>query len=206
MISNVLKPPYRAATLDDTPAMAELVNIAGEGLPHYLWANMADEKISPWDIGQQRARRESGAFSYRNTVIHEVGSRVVAALIGYPLPVEPQVDRFDDLPQMFVPLQQLEDLVPATWYINALATYSEHRGKGYGTELLSIAGQLAAQQACRGLSLIVSDANSGALRLYERLGFEAIDSRPMLKDSWENPGKHWVLLARMRRVGEQATT
>ena len=39
------------------------------------------------------------------------------------------------MPPMFVPLQELEDRVPGTWYVNVLATLEEHRGKGYGKEV-----------------------------------------------------------------------
>ena len=174
--------------------MAELVNIAGEGMPLYLWTEMAGAGESPWSIGQQRARRESGGFSYRNTVLREDSGSAVSALIGYPLPDAPEPTNYRELPAMFVPLQQLEDLVPGTWYVNVLATYPDYRGKGYGAGLLSIAEQLAADTSRTGLSIIVSDANTGARRLYERQGYAEIASRPMVKESWQNPGENWVLL------------
>lgn len=189
-----VRAPYRLATSDDALAMAELVNIAGEGMPLYLWSNMAGEGISPWEVGEQRAQRESGGFSFRNTVLHEVDGRVVAGLIGYPLEKEPEPTDYDELPPMFVPLQQLEDLVPGTWYVNVLAAYPEHRGKGYGTGLLAVAEELARQHNCTGLSLIVSDANTNARRLYTRTGYEELASRPMVKEAWDNPGENWVLL------------
>lgn len=174
--------------------MAELVNIAGEGMPLYLWTGMADEGESPWQIGRQRAQRESGGFSYRNTVVQEVGDNVVAALIGYRLADVPEPIDYSELPAMFVPMQQLEDLVPGTWYINVLAAFPEHRGKGYGTGLLDIAEKIAAQEGCKGLSLIVSDGNPRARKLYTRSGYQEIASRPMVKDAWENAGKNWILL------------
>jgi len=179
---------------DDALAMAELVNIAGEGLPFYLWTAMAEPGVSPWDIGQQRATRDSGSFSYRNTVVRQGDDGVVCALIGYPLADEPEPVNYDDMPGMFVPLQELEDLVPGTWYVNVLATYPEYRGRGYGSELLSIAEQLAVDAGKSGMSIIVSDANAGAQRLYERQGYLELATRPMIKDSWDNAGENWVLL------------
>jgi ribosomal protein S18 acetylase RimI-like enzyme len=97
---------------------------------------------------------------------------------------------------MFVPLQQLEDLVPGTWYINVLAAFPEHRGKGYGTGLLTVAERIAAQEKCTGLSLIVSDGNPRARQLYTRSGYREIASRPMVKDAWENAGNNWILLGK----------
>lgn len=191
-----ISPPYRRATPEDAVAMAELVNIAGEGLPLYLWTGMAESGESPWDIGQRRARRDSGSFSYRNTVVRQDNDKVVSALIGYPLPDTPEPINYDDMPKMFVPMQELENLVPGTWYVNVLATYPEFRGKGFGSDLLSIAARLAADTGRSGLSIIVSDANTGARRLYERSGYEELAARPMVKESWENAGENWVLLAR----------
>ncbi|MDH5619893.1 MAG: GNAT family N-acetyltransferase [Gammaproteobacteria bacterium] len=194
MTTEILSSPYRAATPRDAEAMAELVNIAGEGLPLHLWTKMAGEGESPWEVGRQRAQRKSGGFSYCNTIVHEEDNSVVAALIGYPLPDAPEPVDYRELPEMFVPLQQLEDLVPGTWYINVLAAYPKHRGKGYGTGLLTVAEEIAAQEGCRGLSLIVSDGNPRARQLYMRSGYQEITSRTMVKGSWENAGENWVLL------------
>ncbi len=191
-----LKPPHRWATVDDADPMTELVNFAGEGMPVYLWTRMAADGQSPWDIGRERARRDSGGFSYRNTVVREDNGKVAACLIGYPLADEPEPVDYNELPAMFRPLQELEDLAPKTWYVNVLATFPEHRGKGFGGELLAIAEELARDTEREGLSIIVSDANTGARRLYERSGYQEIATRPMHKDDWENDGENWVLLVK----------
>lgn len=100
------------------------------------------------------------------------------------------------MPPMFEPLQRLEDMVPGTWYINVLATAESHRGNGYGRELLALAETIAAGLGKRGLSLIVSDTNHGARRLYASLGYHEVAQRPMVKEQWENEGSHWVLLVK----------
>ena len=48
-------PGLRAARPDDAPALAELVNFAGEGLPLYLWGKMAEAGQTAWDVGRIRA-------------------------------------------------------------------------------------------------------------------------------------------------------
>lgn len=186
----------RQAIPDDASAMVELVNMAGEGLPFYLWSNMAEEGQSPWDVGMERAKRESGGFSYKNTIVREESGKVVASLIGYPLDDEPAPTDYSDIPAIFVPLQQLEDMVPGTWYVNVLATYPESRGAGIGNELLAIAEGLAMALSKRGLSIIVADTNTRARRLYERNGYTELSQRGMVKDGWEHPGTNWVLLSR----------
>jgi ribosomal protein S18 acetylase RimI-like enzyme len=189
-----LHAPFRRATPDDAGALAELVNLAGEGLPLYLWGKLAEPGESAWEVGRRRAAREEGAFSYRKAVVAEADRRVVAALIGYPLPDAPEPIDHAATPAMFVPLQELENLAPGTWYVNVLAAYPEHRRQGYGGRLLGIADRLAAASGRRGLSIIVADSNLDARRLYERLGCREAAMRPMIKESWESPGRNWVLL------------
>ena len=192
------EPPFRYARPDDAPALAELINYAGEGLPLYLWTKMAQPGESAWEVGRRRALREAGSFSYRNAVVAEAGGGVVASLVGYPLPDAPEPIDHDQMPPMFVPLQELENLAPRTWYVNVLATYPRYRGQGYGTRLLRIADQLATAAGSIGLSIIVSDGNAGARRLYERCGYRETAIRPMVKERWQNPGENWALLIKDR--------
>lgn len=188
-----LREPLRRATPDDAHALAELINFAGEGLPLYLWGNMAEPGETAWDVGRRRARREAGGFSYRNAVVVEDAGAVAACLIGYPLADAPERIA-DDTPAMFVPLQELENLAPGTWYVNVLATYPKHRGKGYGARLLAVAEELAAAAGRRGLSIIVADGNAGARRLYERAGYAERARRAIVKNGWHSPSSEWVLL------------
>jgi ribosomal protein S18 acetylase RimI-like enzyme len=188
-----LSAPLRRATPADAEALADLVHFASEGLALYLWTKTAGPGGDPWAVGRERALRESGAFSYRNGVVLERDGRVAAALIGYPLPDRPDPIP-DSMPAMFVPLQELENLAPGSWYVNVLAAYPEHRGRGLGTTLLGLADRIAADGGSRGLSIIVSDANTGARRLYERCGYRKVAQRAKVKEDWQNPGTSWVLL------------
>lgn len=192
-----LNPTTRQARPEDAPHLAKLVDIAGEGLPYYLWTRMARLDEDPWEVGRDRARREQASFSYRNALIAEAGDRVVGALVGYPLPEAPEpID--PAMPAMFVPLQELENIASGTWYVNVIAVYDEYRGGGYGTYLLSVADHIASDLGSRGLSIIVSDANGGARRLYERCGYRLQAQRRMEKEDWVNEGQNWLLLAKER--------
>ena len=186
----------RPAILQDAPALAELVNFAGEGLPLYLWAKMAKEGEDAWSVGRARASREEGSFSYRNATIVEADGSAAACLIGYPLADEPEAIDEASMPPMFLPMQQLENLAPGTWYVNVLASYPQWRGQGFGTALLQHAEKLAAAGAKRGMSVIVADDNAGARRLYERMGYRLVAERPMVKESWQSAGSAWLLLVK----------
>ncbi len=191
-----LIPTIRKATIDDADALAQLINFAGEGMPLYLWERMAETGETAWDVGRRRAQREEGGFAWRNSFIAEVESKAAAGLIGYPLTDEPEEIDYDTMPPMFVPLQELENLAPGTWYVNVLAAYPEFRGQGLGSALLEMAEHQASKAGCKGLSIIVSDANAGARRLYERSGYVERAQRELVKDDWDNEGRNWVLLVK----------
>lgn len=175
--------------------LAELVNYAGEGLPLYLWGKLAKPGETAWDVGRRRAARDEGSFSWRNATIIEHAGEPAGCLIGYVIPAEPEPVSAET-PAMFVPLQELENAAPATWYVNVLAVRPKFRGQGLGTALLGLAEATARSLGLGALSVIVSDANSGARRLYQRCGYVEQALRPMRKEGWENAGRNWVLLVR----------
>jgi ribosomal protein S18 acetylase RimI-like enzyme len=189
----LIQPPFRRATLDDAAALAEFVELASEGLATYLWSRLGGPGRDPWSVGRERVCGEAGGLSYRNAIVTELAARPVAGLISYPLADKPEPIT-DKLPAMLVPLQELMNLALGTWYVHVLAVYPEYRGKGQGAALLALADRLAEAGGKRGLSLIVSDTNTGARRLYESFGYREIGQRRMVKEQWQHPGIDWVLL------------
>lgn len=190
-----LASPFRYATPADAVALAELVQLASEGLALYLWSQVAPPGVDPWEIGRERAACEATGASGRAAVVAEADGRIAAVLIGCPLDPAPAPVP-TDLPPMAVPLRELENLAPGTWQVNVLAAYSPYRGRGYGTALLGIAERLAREARSFGMSLITSDANTGARRLYARCGYREVASRPMVKQGWRHPGTRFVLLTK----------
>jgi ribosomal protein S18 acetylase RimI-like enzyme len=186
-------PPFRRARIEDAPLLAELVNYAGEGLPLYLWGKMAAAGEDAWDVGRRRAAREEGSFSYRNAALIEHEGQAAGCLIGYEIPDEPKPIGAD-MPAMFVPMQELENLAPGTWYVNVLAVAPPFRGHGLGTRLLALADDTARGLGKRGLSVMVADCNRGARRLYERCGYRQRATRLAVKEDWVFDVRDLVLL------------
>ena len=172
-----LQPPLRRATGKDARALAELSDYAGHGIPGYLWSQSAKEGQPPVEVGIERILREEANFSYRNAVVAEVEGRVGAMMLAYRLPEHSDVD-LDELPDLLRPLEQLEQKVPGTFYINILAAYPEFRGLGLGTRLLEAAHALASRAGCSEMSLEVFEQNEGAVRLYERHGYREFARLP----------------------------
>lgn len=189
----LIQPPFRRAVLGNTGVLAEFVELASEGLALYLWSKLAGTNRDPWSIGRERVGGETGGLSYRNAVIAELDGRPAASLISYPLPDKP-APISNTLPAVLVPLQELMHLAPGTWYVHVLAAYPEYRGKGLGSALLALADRLATAAGKQALSLIVSDTNTDARRLYESCGYREAGQRKMVKEQWQHPGADWVLL------------
>lgn len=189
-----LPPPFRRATSADANAMADLVNIAGGGLPEYLWAKLGKPGQAGMDVGHERARTGAGGFAFEGTVIRDVDNQVAVCLIGYPQTAAPELD--DEVIPLLRPTIELQELVPNTWYINSIATFPKFRRRGLATELLNLAEQFARAAQCETISLIMSDANTTARATYEKNGFVKRATRPIIKEDWKHDGESWVLMVR----------
>jgi len=188
------KVTIRDAVSNDCVELAQLVDIAGEGLPYYYWQQVAAPGQDPWEVGRERAARETGSFSYRNSVVAEVDGDIAGALVGYPVAAEPEAIDTASTPPMWIPLLELENIAAGSWYVNTVAIFPKIRGLGVGSKLMEWADEHAHQLGLHGVSLIVSDANQDARRFYERLGYRQVATRAMVKERWQNDGKNWVLM------------
>ena len=171
---------FRKATTDDCLKIAELALIAGEGIPAYFWSQTAKEGQDILEIGARNAASETDNFSYRNTIVAELNGNVIAMLLAYRLPEQEDAEDLDELPPLIRPLVELEQCVPGSYYTNMIAAFPESRNLGIGSRLMDIANQLARAEGCDLLSIEVFEQNEGAVRLYQRHGFEIIESRPVV--------------------------
>jgi ribosomal protein S18 acetylase RimI-like enzyme len=65
----------------------------------------------------------------------------------------------------------VDDQIP----VCAIAVVPSRRGHGIGSELLDALVGLAREQGYQGLSLSVADDDSGAMRVFEKHGFEKVE-------------------------------
>ena len=167
------------ATPNDAQALARLIDIAGEGIPAWLWEQSATEGKTPLAIGIERARRHTGGFSYSNAMIAKIGEQTIGMVLSYLIHEDP-CDNTEVLPKPIVPFVQLEKQSVGSWYINALAVHPEYQGRGIGSRLLQTAEELGLAHNVTTISIQVYSQNTGAVRLYQRLGFTQLSSSPVL--------------------------
>lgn len=189
-------PLYRPGSKADAAALAVLVDIAGKGMPAYMWSTLAAPGQSLLEVGRERAARETGGFSYRNAVVAEIGGEIAASLVGYRLDDPYDLGVLDGTPEIVRPLVRLEAKAPGSWYVNVLATFPEFRRRGIGTRLLAIAEGKGRGQGAPSLSVIVASWNEAAARLYAGAGYAAIAAEPALPFPGCPHEGDWVLMVR----------
>jgi len=193
------QPTFRPATLADASALAILIDIAGEGIPAFLWSTWKAPEQSILEFGRERARREEGGFSYRNTIVTEIAGEVAATLVGYRLDDPYDLPDLDELPDIVRPLISLEPQVPGTWYVNVLAAFPEFHGQGMGTKLLEAAETKGREGNAPAMSVIVASWNDGAARLHARAGYaDVAREAAVLPPGFPHQGD-WILLAKPLR-------
>ena len=168
----------RRATKKDGLALAKLIDIAGEGIPSWLWSQNCDDGQLPLLIGCERAQRETGGFSYSNALLAEQNGEQAGMVLSYGIDAAPTEDP-DTLPAPIAPFVALEKRSVGTWYVNALAVFAAHRNSGIGQRLLLAAEGLAASNGYERMSIQVYGQNSGAVRLYERFGYKLAAKAPV---------------------------
>ena len=176
--------------------MAALADIAGHGMPAWVWSQACDKGHSVIEVGRARAMREEGDFSYRNAEILEVDGEIAGMLLGYRQPDTMDPGDTSTIHEVFRAMAELEAAAPGSWYVNIVGVFPEFRGQGLGTRLLRRAEELAEATDTNRMSLIVDSGNDAARRLYERTGYREDARRPMVPFPGSTQSGDWVLMVK----------
>ncbi|MCV6822950.1 MULTISPECIES: GNAT family N-acetyltransferase [Halocynthiibacter] len=172
--------------------MARPNDMASGGLLFNIWAKASGKGGDPWELGrlQQLDQVDSGWV----VIVLDQGDGVEAVLMGQPHPTEPVPT--DGVDPIWVPLVELENMVPGCWCLNVIATLPEYRGRGHAALLMQQAEKLAREGHHASIALAVANNNTGAIRLYQKWGFSELARRPMTNGDWDGPEENWVLMVK----------
>lgn len=109
-------------------------------------------------------REASNRFSYENVQVAVHGADVVGLVLSFGGRDEPQLNAA-------VGSWLAREAADDEWYVDALAVFKDWGRKGIGARLLRDAERLARQQSYAKIALSVAQDNTGAIRLYTRLGY-----------------------------------
>ena len=168
----------RDTARSDARVIAELFRMSSDGVANYIWDGLRGDYpgLDLLDIGEQRYARENTEFSYQNCLIAEADGRPAGMLHTFVM--ESDGNPPPDMDPVLRPFAELED--KGSFYISGIAVYPEFQGRGIGSLLMVRAEEKARALDCPRLSLIVFEANEGAHRLYNRLGFVETDRRAIV--------------------------
>ncbi len=186
----------RKAVKTDAPELAHLINIAGEGMPEYLWSGMAENGDTAMDTGIKRAGRDEGGFSYRNATVADLDGRVAGMVLDYLQPDPYDAGDIDTLPGVVRPLIELEAMEAGSWYVNAIAIHEPYRRRGLATALLALSETSALMAGTDRISIIVAARNKTAYNLYASRGYRERASKPIVPYPGCRHGGDWLLMVK----------
>jgi len=167
---------YRTGRAEDCLKLAEFIYIASDGVVEFLFRDLIPGR-SPQQIVAHNIDKDTGHYTYKNTVVAEDGRNVVGVSFFYP-------SRYHVISKemrQFFPEERLEHLkhvlsgrVENSLYLDTLCVDEKFRGDGIGAKLISMTKKKAAAQGYNALSLIALADNTNAHRLYYRCGFEIV--------------------------------
>jgi len=167
---------YRSAEKEDSGKLAELINIASDGVVEYLFHDLVPG-MTPVQVIAHNLENDNYPHSYRSAVVATEEADIVGMARSYPSSYHKVTDEM----RGFFPADRLEHLshfyssrVENSWFLDTLCVVESHRKKGIGMELISLTKEMAVENGFNSLSLVVLADNTLAIPLYEGTGFEVV--------------------------------
>ena len=167
---------FRPAEKGDSFRIAELINIASDGVVEHLFHDLVPE-MTPIQLIAYNLEQDNYPHSYQNASVAVDGSKVIGMALSYPS----SYHKITDEMRNFFPKDRLDHLsdfysshVPDSWYLDALGVDEIYRRKGIGKRLVELTQKKAKENGYEVLSLIAFADNSPALGLYKDLGFRVV--------------------------------
>jgi ribosomal protein S18 acetylase RimI-like enzyme len=175
----------RRAEPTDALTCARLLSIAAHGMAEAVYADLVPGQTTEQIIADRRIRTEGRASSSRNWWVADTpGGEIAGGLNAYPLDGKVQPPRDDQLGEerlrLIRPVVELEAEAPRTFLINVLAVFPEYRHAGLARRLIAFAESEARAEGMRAVSLTTFEDDTRLVAYYQRLGFRAVASRPLV--------------------------
>jgi len=184
---NLTEIRIRPASKDDAPFIAEMLKLSMGSLADYLFE--ADARTITRYI-ESLVLRNAGRFGMRFSFIADVAGISKGVLLSYK---GGSVDLLNvaTFPHLFsamgfsrairfmkrgISLPGGREAVKDEYYISNLGVHPSAQGLGIGSALLKFAESLACDAKLSKCSLIVGSYNQNAFRLYQRLGYQVVET------------------------------
>lgn len=169
----------RVARKDEARLVATMIM---EAMNHECCQNFAGEGHTLADFHRMMSElveMERSQYSYRNTMVADVGGKVAGILVCYDgALLRPLREAFiaaarEHLGRDF---SRMDDETQAgELYLDSLCVLGEYRNRGIATALLRSSMKRAREIRLPAVGLLVDKGNPSAERLYNSLGFRCVD-------------------------------
>lgn len=192
----------RPASISDAGPAVELIYLPMGRLADYLFG--ADDPNQAREVLGRLFTQDENRFSYRYCDVIQYEGQVAGLLLSYPscllgelaLPMGKKLAEILGYKGMFrmlrrsMPFMKAKEAEPDEYYIFTVAVFPEFQEHGLGTHLMDLAEEKARQAGLRKCSLGVTLHNERALRFYEKIGYEIVDTihTPKLDKLISHPG------------------
>ena len=167
---------YGPAEKNDCGALAELINLASDGVVEYLFHDLVPG-MTPVELIAHNLENVDTPHCYKSAIVARDGDDVVGMALSY----SSDFHHISDKMRNFFPADRLAHLggfyaarVENSWYLDTLGVFEGHRRQGVGEKLISLTKEKAVENGYNTLSLIVFADNELALPVYRRSGFEIV--------------------------------
>jgi ribosomal protein S18 acetylase RimI-like enzyme len=167
---------YRTGKVEDCTRLAQFVDIASDGVVEFLFHDLIPGQ-SPVQIVAQNLSADRDHYTFRDAIVAQSGQKLIGMSLAYPS----HFHRISSgMREIFPPdrLKHVENIftseVKNSLYLDTLGVDQDFRGKGVGSQLISLTQKKAVAHGINALSLIVLADNTGAQKLYRRHGFEIV--------------------------------
>lgn len=177
---------YRPGEIEDCAKIAELINIASDGVVEYLFHDLVPGMTSV-SIVAHNHEKDNYPHSYKSTIVATDKNDIVGMALSYPS----SYHKITDEMRNFFPADKLEHFsafyssrIDNTWFLDALCVIESHRRRGIGEKLISLTKEKAIENGYNSLSLIVFADNTLAIPVYESTGFKIVQKVELRKNEF----------------------
>ena len=178
----------RSAIADDAEASTQLIYMTMGSMADYLLGG--DDDVAAKSIISRLFQRDKNRYSYQYTHLATIFGEVAGLLISYSstvlkslnFPMVESMFAVNELPETMrffyrsLPLMCIKEVAADEFFINNVAVFPKFQGRGVGEFLMSLANKRAKESGLNKCALTVEIKNSRAVRLYQYLGFQIVDT------------------------------
>ncbi len=187
----------RPAQVSDIPHLAYAFLEASGGLGEAVYGGVIPGRTTNL-IVEHLFSRPGAPTAFSNGFVAENESKVLGSIHAFPMdamgggPADPLVP--DDRKYLFSPFEHMH--AEGSYFIVAVAVYAEFRSSGIGSRLIAEAEAAAKAKGFTEACLNVFSENTGAVKLYEKLGYEESARQPVVGHEKIRYGGDYLLMTR----------